>query len=459
MTAAGLDRLRRGWRPETMDEVLSFLQVDLFQAPDGLFRGGDGWDRSAALLAELGDPQDAAPVVHVAGTAGKGTVAAGVAAVAHASGARVGLHLSPHVYDLRERFSVDGQWCSPDEVVELLGAVLPAAARLADSAHGPPTYYEVTLAMSLVHFVRQGCDLVVLETGLGGRYDGTNTVHRSDKLAVITRIDRDHEAVLGHSLAAIAEQKAGILPAGGEAVVLHHGVAEIDDTVAAAGAAVGCRCHLVTPPSTGSGGWGEVAHLVEDAALVQAATEVLDRRRGRTTDAAAVTRVVAGVHLPGRFERLRTPEGTELVLDGAHNPVKLAALIDRLRAQVDVGPHARWPWVFGCRRDKKAPAMFAQLAEVVDPDDGLVLVQFPIAAGDVPADVSADPEELAEGARAAGIDQVRVATLDGAAELVRARSVRPDPGRPATVVAGSFHLLAAIRPRLVGAPARPRPDA
>ncbi len=457
MTAAGLDRLRRGWRPETMDEVLSFLQVDLFQAPDGLFRGGDGWGRSAALLAELGDPQDATPVVHVAGTAGKGTVAAGIAAVAHASGARVGLHLSPHVYDLRERFSVDGQWCSPDEVVELLAAVLPAAARLADSGHGPPTYYEVTLAMSLVHFVRQGCDLVVLETGVGGRYDGTNTIHRSDKLAVITRIDLDHEAVLGHSLAAIAEQKAGILPAGGEAVVLRHGVAEIDDTVAAAAIAIGCRCHLVTSPPPPPGG---VGHLVEDAALVGAAVGVLDARQGRRTDPSAVARVLDQVTLPGRFERLRTPEGAEVVLDGAHNPVKLAALIDRLRAQPDAPPGARWPWVFGCRRDKKAPAMFAQLAEVVDPDDGLVLVPFPIVAGDVPADVSADPRELAEGARAAGIDQVQVATLDAAAELVRARCVPSEPARPATVVAGSFHLLAAIRPRLVDAgAARPRPDA
>ena len=436
-----VDRLRGGWRPGSAAEALEFLQVDLVQAPEGLFRGGDGWARSAALLAELGDPQDAVPVVHVAGTAGKGTVAAGVAAVATRPGCRVGLHLSPHVYDLRERFSVDGSWCSPGQVADLLAAVLPAARRLADSPHGPPTYYEVTLAMALVHFVRQRCDLVVLETGLGGRFDGTNTVTRADKLAVITRIDLDHEAVLGHTLEAIADQKAGILTPGGEAVVLHHGVAAIDDTLAAAAAAVGCRCHLVGAPVAAR---GAVGHLVEDAALVQAAVAVLDARQGRPSDAAAVARVMSGVTLPGRFERVRTPEGAEAVLDGAHNPVKLAALIDRLRAERPSAPDPRWPWVFGCRRDKKAPAMLAMLAEVVDQDHGLVLVQFPVAAGDVPADVSADPRELATLARAAGIDRVAVASLDDAADRIRTGT-----GGGVTVVAGSFHLLAALRPRLL----------
>ncbi len=444
MSGSGpVDRLRRGWRPGSMADALEFLQVDLFQAPDQLFRGGDGWARSAALLVELGDPQDAAPVVHVAGTAGKGTVAAGIAAAASRPTLRVGLHLSPHVYDLRERFSVDGQWCSPDEVADLLAVVLPAAARLADSEHGPPTYYEVTLAMALVHFVRQRCDLVVLETGIGGRYDGTNTVTRTDKLAVITRIDLDHEAVLGPSLEAIAEQKAGILTPGGEAVVLRHGVAVIDDTLAAAAAEVGCRTHLVGPLAPEP---GEVAHLAEDTALVEAAMGVLDGRQGHSGDAAAVARVMRALTLPGRFEQVRTPEGAEAVLDGAHNPVKLAALIDRLRQDLGDRDGAGWPWVFGCRRDKKAPAMLAMLSEVVDRERGLMVVQFPIVAGDVAADVSTEPEELAALARDAGIERVAVATLDEAAGWVRSRA-----GGGVTVVAGSFHLLAALRPRLVTA--------
>ena len=123
-------------------------------------------------------------MVHVAGTAGKGTVAAGIAAVASRPGCRVGLHLSPHVYDLRERFSVDGHWCSPDRWPTCWPPCCRRPGAWPTRPHGPPTYYEVTLAMALVHFVRQRCDLVVLETGLGGRFDATNTVTRADKLAV-----------------------------------------------------------------------------------------------------------------------------------------------------------------------------------------------------------------------------------------------------------------------------------
>ena len=442
------DRLRRGWRPQTMAEALDFLHTDLFQAPAGLFRDGDGLARSAALLAALGDPQDRIPVVHVAGTAGKGTVASGLAAVATDEGLSVGLHVSPHVYDLRERFAVDGRWSSPDEVVDLLGEVLPAAADLAATDHGPPTFFEVTLAMALLHFVRQGCDLVVLETGLGGRYDSTNTVTRPDKLAVITRISFDHEAVLGSTLEAIAAQKAGILPLGGEAVVLHHGVAAVDDTLAEEARRRRCRLHPVTAPRPGP---GQVAHVVEDAALVSAATALLDVRRGRRPDPDRVEAVLAGLALPGRFERVRTPSGAEVVLDGAHNPVKLAALIDRLSVSAGGEAGHRWRWVFGCRRDKKASEMLAQLAAVAAPGRSIALVQFPITAGDVPADVSTTTAELAAGARARGIAGAFEATLAEAADFAAGEG--PDP----VVVAGSFHLLAALRPLLGVAPWSPPP--
>jgi len=425
-----------------MDEVLDFLQVDLFQAPARLFREGLGLARAAALLAELDDPQDRAPVVHVAGTAGKGTVASGIAAVLTDRGQRVGLHVSPHVYDLRERFTVNGAWCTPDQLVALLVAVMPAARRLAATEHGPPTFYEVTLAMALVHFREQACDLMVIETGLGGRFDATNTITRSDKLAVITRIDLDHEAVLGPTLADIADQKAGILARGGDAVVLHHGAAAIDETLAAAATRLHCQLHVVVAPTLGP---GQVAHLVEDRALVAATVAELDHRAGRHVDAATLDRVLDELELPGRFEVLRTPGRTRVVLDGAHNPVKLAALIDRLRQQTDVGAGG-WRAVFGCRRDKKAGELLAQLSTVVGPTDPVWLVQFPIPAGDVGADVSTDPDELVWHARSAGLRGAIAVGLDQVAALID-----EEPSR-SVVVVGSFHLLAALRPRLGIAP-------
>ena len=436
-----------------MAEALEFLHVDLFQAPDSLFRGGDGLARSVALLAALGRPQDQIPIVHVAGTAGKGTVAAGIAAALGAQGSTVGLHVSPDVYDLRERFSVNGRWCRPEEVVERLDDVLPASAQLAATPHGAPTFYEVTLAMSLIHFLRRGCDVAVVETGLGGLYDATNTVTRTDKLAVITRIGLDHQRVLGHTLEEIAAQKAGILPVDGEAVVLHHGVAAVDDTLSAAAAARGCRLHLVAAPAPGR---GQAAHQAEDLALIDAAVTVLDRRQGRAHDGPVVAGAVAGLELPGRFERVGLASGTRVVLDGAHNPLKLAALIDRLVVSTPDGSGSSWRWVFGCRRDKEAGPMLAQLDRVAQPGPSIALVPFPIPAGDVPADRSADPAELHELARAAGLQHTFVATLDEAAAFVSSAapgSAGVGADSPATgVVAGSFALLAALRPRLGLAP-------
>ena len=431
-----------------MAEALDFLHVDLFQAPETLFREGEGLARSVALLAELGHPQDQIPVVHVAGTAGKGTVAAGIAAALGARGSTVGLHVSPHVYDLRERFSVDGRWCRPEEVVERLDDVLAAAAQVAATRHGPPTFFEVTLAMALVHFLRRGCDVAVIETGLGGLYDATNTVTRADKVAVITRVGLDHQRVLGHTLEAIAAQKAGILPEGGEAVVLHHGIAAVDDTVAAAAEARGCRLHLVSAPPPEP---GQAAHQAEDLALVDAAVAVMDRRQGRDHDPAAVAQVVGDLDLPGRFECVGPPSGARVVLDGAHNPIKLTALIDRLVASSVDGGGSGWRWVFGCRRDKEAGAMLALLDRVARPGASVALVQFPIPGGDVPADRSADPDQLHDLARSAGLEHTFVATLDQAADFVASEGVGAGSA-PTGVVAGSFALLAALRPRLGVAP-------
>jgi dihydrofolate synthase/folylpolyglutamate synthase len=400
-------------------DVVRYLEVDLFQSPAGLFKEGAGFARSQALMAALGDPQDAIPAVHVAGTAGKGTVATMIADAATGP-LRVGLHVSPHVYDLRERFTVDGELAAEDEVVALLEAVLPTIGAMADGPHGPPTSYEVSLALALLHFRERGCDLVVVETGLGGLYDATNTITRSDKLAVVVRIGHDHEAVLGDTLPAIAAQKAGILTTGGEAVVLRPEDPAVAAVLADEAVARGCTIRWVAP---------DADHLVEDAALARAALEVIGARTGHD-----LARRVREVTLPGRFE----PVGRAL-LDGAHNPLKLAAFIDRLHRTHGPG---RRPWVFGCKPDKKAQAML----ELVLPEASeLCLVGFPIRGGDVPAGPSADPAELA--ALAAAIDPTVALVVARDAEAA-ARFVHTRPETALVPVVGSFYLLSALRPHI-----------
>lgn len=172
-------------------------------------------DRMRELLSRLGNPQQALPAVHIAGTKGKGSTAAMLGSVLSAAGYRTGVFTSPHLYWIEERMAVDGRPCSPAELVELVDRVVPAveamdhAALARDPAESGPTYFEITTALALLHFARRKVDAAVLEVGLGGRLDSTNVCH--PRVSVITSISFDHTRQLGHSLESIAWEKAGVV--------------------------------------------------------------------------------------------------------------------------------------------------------------------------------------------------------------------------------------------------------
>jgi dihydrofolate synthase/folylpolyglutamate synthase len=428
-------RINSGWLPNSLDEVLSFLQVDLQQAPEVLFRAGIGFGHSVLLLSKLGDPQEAVPVVHIAGTAGKGSVAYALASALSALGLRVGLHVSPHVYDVRERFQVDGRLATAGETVELLRSVLTGIRSLDPEDRGSSTFFEATVAMAFVHFLSKRCDIAVVETGLGGLYDTTNVVRRSDKLGVITRIGIDHERVLGGDLPTIANQKAGILPLGGEAVVLSQPAEGVNAAIRRVAQERRCRIHFVHPPPRRD----NAAHLVENQALVRRALQVLEGR-GVVSNPLSIE-LDLRLAMPGRFERLNFARKTVL-LDGAHNPVKLEALIDRLRVEF---PNQQAAWVFGCRPDKKVLEMLRVLARTGEP---VCFVQFEIAAGDVPGGLSVPVDELCSASSAIGLDARRASSLEEAADFLLGSDENVG------VAVGSFSLLSQLRPVLHRRPAR-----
>ncbi|HEY5312158.1 MAG TPA: Mur ligase family protein, partial [Pirellulales bacterium] len=174
-------------------------------------------DRMRELLARLGDPQSRLPIVHVAGTKGKGSTAAMTAAVLTAAGYRTGLYSSPHLHTIEERLAVDGQNCSRADFAQWLERLRPivesmdaAAARLPGECG--PTYFELTTALALLYFADQRVDAAVLEVGMGGRLDSTNVC--LPLVSVITSISFDHTKQLGSTLAAIAGEKAGIIKPG-----------------------------------------------------------------------------------------------------------------------------------------------------------------------------------------------------------------------------------------------------
>jgi dihydrofolate synthase/folylpolyglutamate synthase len=203
-------------------------------------------DRMRQLLTRLGQPDAALKIIHVAGTKGKGSTSAMIAAMLTAAGYRTGVFSSPHLERIEERFAVDGQPCSSDELVSLVGRLRPIveamdaeAAADGDPTSGP-TYFDVTTAMALIHFVERQVDAAVLEVGLGGRLDSTNVCLPA--VSVITSISFDHMKQLGNTLAEIAGEKAGIIKPG---VPVISGVTQPEPQAVVAEAARQHGCRLI----------------------------------------------------------------------------------------------------------------------------------------------------------------------------------------------------------------------
>ena len=171
------------------------------------FGKATGLEVSTALLRELDYPEKNMDIIHIAGTNGKGSTAAFLASLLKESGKRVGLFTSPHLVTFRERIQINGNYISEDDLVFWGEKVLEAARGLEVDA----TMFDIALAMALLYFKSQEVEVVILETGLGGRYDSTRALSVVPKVSVITNIGFDHTAVLGNTLEEIAENKADII--------------------------------------------------------------------------------------------------------------------------------------------------------------------------------------------------------------------------------------------------------
>ena len=173
-----------------------------------------GLERVSALLEKLGKPQEHLKFVHIAGTNGKGSCAAMLASVLKAAGYRTGLFTSPYLFRFNERMQLGGRPIEDEVLAELVAEIKP----LADAMEDHPTEFELMTAAALLWYRRENCDIVVLEVGLGGRFDATNVID-CPEAAVIMNIGLDHTAILGDTVEQIAFEKAGIIKPGGEVVL------------------------------------------------------------------------------------------------------------------------------------------------------------------------------------------------------------------------------------------------
>jgi dihydrofolate synthase / folylpolyglutamate synthase len=402
-----------------------------------------GLDNIRAILDRLDHPEQAFRAVHVAGTNGKGSVTAMVDAALRAAGHRSARYTSPHLVDLTERFVVDGQPVSEEELSRAVDRVRTVVVDLQQRGllEVHPTFFEVTTAAAFEIFKQVSVEVAVCEVGLGGRLDATNVL--SPMVTAITSIAFDHQQYLGTSLAEIAGEKAGIVKPGVPTVVgplAPDAARVIEDT------AHGRRAPLVwaregvaieAMPAPSRGGqlirlrtprtdYGvlelrlEGRHQVDNAVVAVRVLELLDEI-GFAVPKSAITEGLASVWWPGRLERISLADGRTLLIDAAHNPAGAEALAAYLGNRA-----VRHPLVFAAMRDKDVRGILAALVPQVS---ALIFTRASNPR-------SADPHSLVTMAQTLTPTLPMQAEDSVSAALVHAWKLSPD-----IVAAGSIFLL------------------
>jgi dihydrofolate synthase/folylpolyglutamate synthase len=406
----------------------------------------------SALAERMGHPERSAPCIHIAGTNGKGSTAAMIESILRAAGMHTGLYTSPHLERINERIRIDGEPVSDAQFTESFERVLAAAEALMASgalaAH--PTFFECLTAMAFDAFAHSGVEFAVYEVGMGGRLDATNIV--MPVVSVITQIDFDHEAYLGHSLEEIAGEKAGIIKPDGivvsaaerpeaRAVIARRcreqnaRLVEIDEAWRVLEIVSDERGERVTAEWRQDGSTVQLqiplaGKVQARNALTAAAAILLLAGRGISIDAKAVERGISSVRWPGRLERVA--ENPSVYLDGAHNPGaarELRAFWDEQLAG------RRIVLVYGAMRDKAVD----EIAGLLFPRAERVILTQPHQSRSISVEVlsrmashhAASCESIAEPAHA----------IDRALQLAAPDGV--------VFITGSLFLVGEARPRFV----------
>ncbi|MDX6553981.1 MAG: dihydrofolate synthase / folylpolyglutamate synthase [Miltoncostaeaceae bacterium] len=417
-----------------------------------LLRMKFGLERIRLLLEALDHPERARPSLHVVGTNGKSSTSRLAAAALVGQGLSVGTYLSPHIEDWAERIEIDGRPLDDAAFADAADAVRAAAEGLGLPPEEGVTQFEALTAMAFQAFAAAGVDAAVVEAGLGGRYDATNVL-APDAAVILTNVALEHTDLLGSTEAAIAGEKLAVAADGCDRLVVGplSPAAELAvraemDARDLRGATHGPELYsrqtpegvdVVTPWATYTALPLPVhgAFQRQNLAVALAGAE---RLLGRSLEPEGLRRALAAVRIPGRLEVVG--EAPLTVLDGAHNPAGMAALVDAL--PTIIGPR-RCVAVVALLGDKDARGMIGQLAAAADAVVG--------TRSSHPRAVS--PETLAALAAERGLDALAVE--DPHEAMAAARTLAGPDG--AVVVCGSLYLLSDLRPRL--APASETPPA
>jgi dihydrofolate synthase/folylpolyglutamate synthase len=412
-----------------------------------------GLARTRAMLTHLGDPDRRYPIVHVAGSKGKGSTCAFLSTILSTAGLRTGRYISPHLHTLRERAAVDGESMSENDFVRSFNLVLEAATAV-ESARpdlGRVSAFEISTVMAFEQFAYSECDIAVIEVGLGGTWDATNVVDPA--ISVIALIDYEHTDILGDTLAEIAENKAGIIKPGRPVVSMAQhpeAMAVIRETAERNGSRL-----FVEGDWYESEDWREARfafdgveigpvklgltghHQLHNAGLAVITSlllhtffisNVLTEEQRALITREAIERGLATTTWPARFEIVNQPGGATIVIDGAHTGAAAKAVVDTLDQEF---PGRPIEFVFGMLGAKDIDRMLTQLKRRSD--------RIALVAAANPRAMSV--ETMAAAAEALGLSTIPETNLRAAIENAIQRADR----QGIVVVTGSISFAAEAR--------------
>ena len=409
-----------------------------------------GLFRIRELLERLGNPQESYPIVHITGTNGKGSVASIVRTLFTSHGLKAGLNISPHITTFRERIQVDGEYISEDAVSRILESMEPALKKMDEKGEEyAPSFFEVVTAMSFLYFKQLACDIVVLEVGLGGRFDASNVIS-SSIVSVITSVGLDHTGILGDSEEKIAVEKSGIIKVNSPVV---SGITRpaIRRVVSETAKSMGSPTFFIGKDFNAYGREYKLdsnvfdyegtnvyydlitnlngEHQVANAAVALKTFETAFDRVGKSVDENRLRKTLKNVIWPGRFEVFSVLSKT-VILDGAHNP-DASRILRKTVERYFAGE--KLTLLFGSLDDKDYESNIRTLSSITDR----------VVVCRVPNHRSLHPEEVANTWRRY-CDQVSfVDSHEAALETVLQTSEK-------ILVCGSLYLVSATRNILTG---------
>ncbi len=394
----------------TLKKFEEFLKIRI-PTREALFMGTIGLDRAKYFMKLLGNPQDKIKVVHIAGTSGKGSTAHLTSHALVSQGFSVGMSISPHIFDIRERMQINNQLPSEKLILKYFNQISPLIKKMEACKYGAPTFFEINVGLAYYIFAKEKLDYAVIETGLGGTLDATNTVTTKNKLCIITKLGLDHTEILGKTISKIAEQKAGIIGNKNTVIGYQSSVAglniikkcckEKNATLTIIGQKnykiifstpletvfdfnfskypcvisdlirnPGYVANKKNPDFRFHGDDNAInfslknihlgligAHQAENCSLALTCLALLSKRDKFKIDEHLLRSMLRNIAIPGRFEIKKIQQNT-VIIDGAHNPQKMHAFTNNI---AKIYPKQKFTFIIAFKKSKDFQEMLREI--------------------------------------------------------------------------------------------------